>query len=114
MDNENIAKVFQSAIKCTGKYGVDLTILQRLQSKESKRDDKFLTMLFCGLDDLKVVKKDGHFIEDEAVKLVSKGQRNDLRKVLEECNKEVGTDHIDVLYNVSKCLKEKNGVTVKI
>ncbi|XP_073957529.1 uncharacterized protein [Choristoneura fumiferana] len=113
LENENTAKVFESAIKCTSKYGLDLTVLARLQNKESKRDEKFLRMLFCALDDLKVVKKDGHFIEDEAVKFVSKKQRNDLRKVLEECNKEVGTDHLDILYNVTKCLKEKKGVTVK-
>uniref|UniRef100_A0A0K8TUV6 Odorant Binding Protein n=1 Tax=Epiphyas postvittana TaxID=65032 RepID=A0A0K8TUV6_EPIPO len=114
LDNAKTPKVFESAIKCTSEQGFDLSILERFRSSETKKDEKFLKLFYCALDDLKIVKKDGHFIENEAVKFVPKKQREDLKKALEECNKETGIDRLDVLYNVSKCLKEKKGLRLAI
>nr|AVZ44708.1 odorant binding protein 14 [Grapholita molesta] len=114
LEPEKTAKVIESAVKCTGKYGLDLEVLQRLRNKERTKDEKFLKFLYCTLDDLKVVKKNGYYIEEEALKFVPKQHKALIKKALEECNKEPGKNRIDVLYNVSRCLEDKSNVRVTI
>ncbi|XP_061708622.1 uncharacterized protein LOC133518875 [Cydia pomonella] len=114
LEPEKTAKVIESAIKCTSKHGLNLDVLERLRSKNITKDEKFLKFLYCTLEDLKVVKKDGYYIEEEALKFVPKQHQAVLRKALEECNKKPGNDRIDVLYNVSRCLRDDSNVRVTI
>nr|AXF48742.1 odorant-binding protein OBP45 [Lobesia botrana] len=112
LEPEKTAKVIESALKCTAKHGLNLDALERLKSKERTKDEKFLKFLYCTLDDLKVVKKNGYYIEEEALKFIPKQHKPAIRKALTECNKEPGKDRIDVLYNVSRCLEDKSNVRV--
>nr|QIJ45758.1 odorant binding protein [Glyphodes pyloalis] len=111
---EKMGDLMQSLMSCLLEAPVDPEVLLQLRNGGSPKniDEKGLQKFaYCAFIKSGYGKKNGHVKVDKALELYPKNvDKEQIKKVMEECNGEEGKEPAETAFKFMKCFREKSPV----
>ncbi|KAM3967458.1 uncharacterized protein ACR2FA_011129 [Aphomia sociella] len=115
---EVAAEIIQAATQCLSETGVNPELLMKFAKFDGKniiQDEELNKIGYCTLVKSGYGKGNGRVKIDKVLSIMPKDvDKDNLRKVMEECNKETGKDVPDTVYMIFKCFADKSPVIMSI
>ncbi|KAL4716563.1 hypothetical protein ACJJTC_010227 [Scirpophaga incertulas] len=113
---DKLTIVLQSAMLCIGETGVSADVLIEYRSgKEFGTDKTFQKFINCILSKSGYADESGHIKIEKALEIFPKNvDKDSIRKVILECNRENGSDPAETSFKFAKCFRQKAPVKIVI
>ncbi|GBP13219.1 B1 protein [Eumeta japonica] len=107
------ARLLQNSMQCIMDTGVTPDVIMQVKDGKFSEDEAFRKFLFCVFRKSGVATKDGHIkVSNTLAKYPNDVDKEPIRKVLEECNKEEGKTPVDRAFSIFKCFHAKTPVHI--
>lgn len=105
----------QLALQCISESGTDPTIVVQIVSKKYSADENVKKFFLCAFKKTGISNKKGIVNIDRLLNIYpDKVNKEEIRKVAENCKDDSSTEATDKVYNFFKCYQEKTPVHITL